>query len=977
MGIFGRFTLRSLARNRVRTAVSIVGIALSCALLTAVLTSVVSLSTMLLERTAADEGWWYAEAAGVTRDDVDELADDPSVTDWTGIADLGAVSLGDENSDVFGRYLHAKTWPAEQNADKPLVQDPELVAGRAPEAPGEIALPHYLQNAELEPCGVHVAGGGPLKVGSSITLDLGTRTVTDLASGASYAATTLNGDVIDESTQRETYTADLGTLEGTVVGFYRSYGISSTFAMQGNCAYVYDDGSALDRVLADDSDATWASVLFRTENPADAESIASRIVESMPANTNGGSQAHTSLLRWMGVTPDTAIWNTLYWIAGILAAVIIVAGVSLVYNAFAISVAERTRQFGLLASLGASKRQLRRTVLTEALVLGTVGIPLGLALGLAGCYAVFGFTGEGLAAMLGAAEAGAAVNVRVVVSAPALALSALLALVTLLASAWIPALRAGRVSAVDAIRQAQDVRLSRRGRRAVLRAARRAQRAGRAKPLAEKDVRLHGIAARLFGVPGFVAHRNLTRSTSKGRVTVAALAVSVALLIISGSIGATLEYASGTALDTMEGQDLLLNIDATGAGADQSLALADGKVDGPGMQKALARFYADAKDVEGAEANGYTTTYLAEMILSTGMASDDMGSFDPDGTRLSDGRWYGSAYVEFVDERSWDDYVSALELSQSEFCDAEHPRAIAVNGYNSHTDNNEAYAHWQPLAATGTAESLEFVDLDGSFFSEVQDGPSGEPEASYYDEDGNERTMPLDEAVARKTSIEVGALADSAPACVDSSDGTLQIILPASAIELADTMGYSYANMSFSTDGDAARASDAQDALESIASEHPELDVTYYNVAGSKLQARLMTSTINTFIYCFAVVCGLIAVANVFNTLTNSLMLRQREFAVLKSVGMGNRAFRGMIAYECASYAVRGFAAGFVIALAAAVGLYQSMTLSYATYEFSLPWLQIGVSAAVIVTVILASVAFALHQARSSSIVDALRTDAL
>ena len=209
MGIFGRFTLRSLARNRMRTAVSIVGIALSCALLTAVLTSVVSLSTMLLERTAADEGWWYAEAAGVTRDDVDELADDPSVTDWTGIADLGAVSLGDENSDVFGRYLHAKTWPAEQNADKPLVHDPELVAGRAPEAPGEIALPHYLQNAELEPCGVHVAGGGPLKVGSSITLDLGTRTVTDLASGASYAATTLNGDVIDESTQRETYTADL------------------------------------------------------------------------------------------------------------------------------------------------------------------------------------------------------------------------------------------------------------------------------------------------------------------------------------------------------------------------------------------------------------------------------------------------------------------------------------------------------------------------------------------------------------------------------------------------------------------------------------------------------------------------------------------------------------------------------------------------------------------------------------------------
>ncbi len=977
MGIFGRFTLRSLARNRVRTAVSIVGIALSCALLTAVLTSVVSLSTMLLERTGADEGWWYAEVADVGKEGLDRLAGNPDVTDWAGIADLGAASLGDENSDVFGSYLYAKTWPAKQDGSEPLVQDPELVAGRAPEAAGEIVLPHYLQNAELEPCGVNTAGGGAIKLGSSVTLELGTRTLTDDKSDTSRVATSMDGDVIADTAQSETYAQDLGSITGTVVGFYRSYGISSTYAMQGNSAYVYDDGTALERVLTDDSDATWASVLFRTGNPADAERTADDIVQETSCGPHAAARAHTSLLRWMGVTPDTSIWNTLYWIAGILAAVIIVAGVSLVYNAFAISVAERTRQFGLLASLGASKRQLRRTVLTEALVLGTVGIPLGLALGLAGCYAVFGFTGEGLAAMLGAAEAGAAVNVRVVVSAPALALSALLALVTLLASAWIPALRAGRVSAVDAIRQAQDVRLSRRGRRALRRAARRAQRAGSAKPLAEKDVRLHGIAARLFGVPGFVAHRNLTRSTSKGRVTVAALAVSVALLIISGSIGATLEYASGTALDTMEGQDLLLNIDATGAGADQSLALADGKVDGSGMQKALARFYADAKDVEGAEANGYTTTYLAEMILSTGMASDDMGSFDPDGTRLSDGRWYGSAYVEFVDEKSWDDYVSALGLSRDEFCDPAHPKAIAVNGYNSHTDNNEAYAHWQPLAATGTAESLEFADLDGSFFSTVQSGPDGKLEASYYDESGNERAMPLDEAVAETTSVEVGALADHAPACVSSSEGTLQLILPASAIKLADTMGYSYANMSFSTDGDAARASDAQDALESIASEHPELDVTYYNVAGSKLQARLMTSTINTFIYCFAVVCGLIAVANVFNTLTNSLMLRQREFAVLKSVGMGNRAFRGMIAYECVSYAVRGFAAGFVIALAAAVGLYQSMTLSYATYEFSLPWLQIGISAAVIVAVILASVAFALHQARSSSIVDALRTDAL
>ena len=380
--VFTRFTLRSLKANRVRTVVSVIGIALSCALITAVLTSVVSLTDALIQRTAEDEGWWYAEAAGITADDLDRLQDEPGVVDWTGIADLGTVSLDEENSDLFGKYLYAKTWPTEQDSEKPLVQDPELVAGHAPEAPGEIVLPHYLQNVELAPCGLATAGGGPIKLGSKVTLDLGTRTVTSLADGVSFTMTSLRGDYIDDATQSESFSADLGQLSGTVVGFYRSYGYSATLAMVGNAAYVYDDGSALERVMTDDSDATWASVLFRTENPAEAERLADDIVNVWSRDIDGGSTVHSSLIRWMGVTPDTAIWNTLYQVAAILAAVVVVAGVSLVYNSFAISVAERTRQFGLLSSLGASRRQLRRTVLVEALVIGGVGIPVGLALGL-------------------------------------------------------------------------------------------------------------------------------------------------------------------------------------------------------------------------------------------------------------------------------------------------------------------------------------------------------------------------------------------------------------------------------------------------------------------------------------------------------------------------------------------------------------------------------------------------------------------
>ncbi len=959
MSIFTRFTCTSLKANRTRTTVSIVGVALSVALLTAVLTSVVSLTAMLVERTAGDEGWWYAEAMGITNEGLDLIENDPDVTDWTAVAELGTVELGQDNSDIFGPYCYAKTWPSAQHADEPLLSTPEIVAGHMPERPSEIVLPHYFQNAQLEPCGLATDDGGAIEVGSEITLDLGTCTV-DNADGSSYVASSVSGSYIDPS-QTVRFDADLGQLTGTVVGFYRAWGYSPVYALQGSAAYVYDDGTALERVISDASEATLGGVLFRTASPADARDLANELSDE--SLVTWGTTTHDSLLRWMGSTPDTAIWNTLYQIAGILAAVVVVAGISLVYNSFAISVAERTRQFGLLSSLGASRRQLRRTVFTEALIIGAIGVPAGIALGLAGCFVVFTLLGEGIAALSGGTEA------HVVVSPVALAISALLGLAVLLASAWIPAIRASRVSAIDAIRQARDVHLSRHGRRMLRRAARRGDDA------CAPTRRSLGVAGRIFGIPGFIAHRNLSRASSKGRITVAALAVSVALLIISGSIADVLRYATDTAVDTMDGQDLVLSIDATGAEADQTLALADGKVNGPAMQKVLKRFYAEAQNVDAASSNGYTTTYVADALFPAGMLNDEITGLETGSPRLADGSWFGSAFVEFVDDASWNAYVDELGLSRDEFCDPSHPRAIAVNAYQ--VNDGETYGSYQPIEKTGTIESLEFADLDGRFVSGIENDADGSLRALYYDDEGQEHYLPYDEAVAREDRIEVAALADHAPACVVNSSGTLQIILPARAIDLAETMGYQRASLSFNAGGDAARASDAQEALEAIAADYPELDITYSNVAQGKLQSRLMATTMNTFIYLFAIITGLIAVANVFNTLANSLMLRRREFAMLKSIGMGNRAFRRMIAYECASYALRGLVIGFALATLATLGLHESMRLSFSTYEPTLPWLQIGASVAIVLVVILASVAYALMRSRTSNVVEALREDAI
>ena len=964
MNIFTRFSLRSLFGNRTRTIVSIIGIALSCALVCAVLTSVVSMSNMLYERTAADEGSWQVEAANVPADAHRTLEGDGRVAARLDVAELGAIQMGDDNAADYGSYLFAKTWPVNPEGEN-LVTGPEITAGRAPEAPGEIALPHYLEGVELAPCGLSVQGAddaSAIELGSTVTAELGERTLRYLEddSGLTAAGTSLRGTYFQDDTVEETFDADLGQVSGTVVGFYRSYGFSSTRALQGNSVYAYPSGDEVEDALADASDATCVYSILTTHDPQDALTIADELSADIDPQA-GGVATHTSLLRWQGVTGSSEVWNTLYMIAGVLAVVIAVAGVSLVYNSFAISVAERTRQFGLLASLGASKRQLRRTVLTEALLLSAVGIPIGLVLGLIGCLAVFQLTGSGLAAMFDVDAYG--IQVSVTVSPAVLGISAGVALATVLVSAWIPALRASRVSAVDAIRQTRDIHLT---RRALARTGKSTADGG--------TVRLRGLSARLFGIPGFIAHRNLTRATSKGRVTVAALAVSVALLIISGVIGSVMDYASGTAIDAADGTDLQVRIDATTAeGSTGTIVREDGKVDNVALADALARLYDAADGLEGTTRAGYHASYVADTIVPASMVSDGSDHFF--GTLLADGSWSGPIYVDFIDTASWETYVDGLGLSREEFCDPARPQAIALNEYT--LNEGGTYGYYSPLSGTGTVETVSFAPLEGMYVGGVVSDTNGQPSVWYNAPDGSERFVPLDEGITARKEIIVGALADTAPTGISTRSGTLHILLPVSTMAANETLGFADAQMNFDAGGSAETAANAQDALELVATDFPELDCTYTNFADTKMQNRMMSDTVQTFIYCFTVICGLIAVANVFNTLTNSLILRRREFAVLKSIGMGESAFRRMIAYECASYALRGFAIGLALAAIAAAFLTQAMTYSFTTFTLEPPIAEAAAAAAIVLAVIVVSAAYALRRSHAANVVEALRDDAI
>ena len=113
MGIFTRFTLRSLARNRVRTAVTVAGIALSTALMTAVLTSVGSMQAALLERTVADEGSWHIFTTDVSDEALNALEADGRTSDIATFEELGSARLSEVESYTYGEFVAVRTLPEE------------------------------------------------------------------------------------------------------------------------------------------------------------------------------------------------------------------------------------------------------------------------------------------------------------------------------------------------------------------------------------------------------------------------------------------------------------------------------------------------------------------------------------------------------------------------------------------------------------------------------------------------------------------------------------------------------------------------------------------------------------------------------------------------------------------------------------------------------------------------------------------------
>ena len=1064
MHVVRAFTLRTLAKNRVRTAVTVAGIALSAALLTAVLVSLSSLTAFLYDEEVAQQGAWQVSATtndsakGAKARKSDRVAALSVVTD-VGFAvpgsksgasgaggDNGASASGEEepanDTNRYGNYLAVRAIDDDFSSVCAL----PLSEGRYPENSHEIVLYSLYRNST-------VFSSQPCDIGGTVTLNLGVRKpVPATAKDAEATVSTANPSTT-ANVSRET-SADAGTASAvdasatgagvgkmpayldisygyldaeadggsfneefvdaglsqtyTVVGFYQTNN-SFTATGFGTVGFTFADDQ-METALGKLGEAPSEAVYFITSGFSTVEEI-----EEFACGIFDSSQdkvsLHNALLRYSGISSDRAIWDTLRQMVAVLAVIIVAASASLIYNSFAISVAQRTRQFGLLASIGASRRQIRAMVRYEAFVLALVGIPLGLALGVGGSYVVLTALSPALSKVMGGSgltQFGVHVDILF------LSVAAALAFVAVAVSAQIPSRRAARVSAVDALRNTQDVNMGRTlGKR-------------RDTGFSGADPwKPHGIAAgaRLFGVPVMLAQRSAKRSRSKGRVATASLLLAVILLVTAGALNLYLSTFVKVA-GNVAFYDVYLNVygenlrsaiandaapgeDGGASGAEGGTSDAEGGASGGfgtvddldstgdrssypfGSRTSLSGFSAMCNALnalDGAEVVSSSVRLSVPVGIPASMVGEGLVSASVTETQ-EDGSVATQLTLSFIDDESYATYLSEQGLDAARFLDAEHPLALANR--QAYGNDGSMYQIMDMIVDTGAVSLYAYGQRNGAApLSSEMMLSSGRLGVCYESSGETLVEVSREEGAHVAGKVEVGALVDDLPPIMKGNT-VPAIFMPASFAGMFG-LGEIAAMNGTAADNDDAAALDIDSSLSFAiafeAEDHADVaksvqecmrqtgyDHYVYDATANQEQSELALTVVETFSLSFAIILALIAVTNVFNTLVNGLVLRRREFAMLKSVGMDDRAFNRMIAWECVRYGVRGLVGGLAVSVLVSFLLYNALGESVSGLSFALPWKSMGAAVLAVVLVTLASTAYGLHRARANNIVAALR----
>lgn len=904
MSILSKVTWQTMRKNRTRTIVTIIGVILSAAMFTAVTTFASSLFYHLKNTCIYNNGSYHICAEGVSESASEKAQADKRVDKYGIFKTVGYADAGSSNE--YKPYIYIVS------ADKMSLEltPIHIVTGRLPENPNEILIPAHLMSNGSVKC----------SVGDKLSYSVGIRT-----DESGYPLTQSNpffpeaGEFIKSGTVKSY----------TVVGIYERPNFEARSAPGYTAITVGESDTVND----------YGNQVFITlKDPTrDMSSFESECLKNINRYEN------KSVLMFSGYSVYDNITGFLVRMGVVFVLLIMLGSVSLIYSAFSISVSERTKQFGLLSSIGATRRQIRHSVFCEAFIVSAIGIPLGVIAGIGGMGVTLLLCGDRFESLIASPY-----KMKLTVSPAAVIAAIAVALFTVIISAIIPAKRATRVTAIEAIRQTGDIKAS------------------------GKNVRTSPLFMKLFGLEGLLAKKYFKRSKRKYRTTVISLTLSIILFISSSSFCLYLKKFADEDIPDY-------GVDITVSGLSASTA--DSAIDL--IEKLPEVLVAQYGSVDSYIMADDKSTYSAEhlrYIADRDKRADDTGSLS-----LRDATQPITVY--YMNDTAFSDLLKKNGLSDEKGDYSSGRSVLFVNStksveYYRTEKGNERVTYTFDWFTSGV-KSIDYIpslpDKDGYDLIGVYEDDDeklkmysvreGEEGANYsFDSKGRPTGDNVEKFDVEVKSIGIGALIDEMPIGV-FDDSIPMIIMPISANKQLDKVS---CNVYVLTSDHKATVEGIKKALAENGISVSDNDINDYAAAAQ--DTRNLVVLVNVFSYGFIVLISLISAACVFNTISTNIALRRKDFAMLRSVGMTKKGMDRMMNYECMLYGSRSLMFGLPISLLLSVAIYKISSGS-AIGNIELPWMSILIAILSVFAVVFATMLYAMKKVRKENPIDALKND--
>lgn len=908
MNVFNKVTLESLKKNRTRTIVTIIGIMLSAAMICASTTLVSSMQNFVLRCEIYSSGDWHGAVYDAAYKDYEDIRDSGKVSSAAYAQVLGYAKIGSANE--YKPYLYVLGGDAASGYFETMPV--HLLLGTLPKDSTEIILPEHLTSN----------GKVNYTLGDTVTLEVGDRTLDGKRLGQDTPVYTY-----DSKTHTEVMSSE--RLENTEPRTYTVVGIYERPTFEDYSAPGYTALTAADTESADQAPI---HCYFKLHKPAGVYDF----MKEMGYAQEYRYAYNTKVLLYSGTAPFDSFLTAFYSLAAIIIALIVFGSVSLIYNAFSISVSERTRQFGLLSSVGATRKQLRRMVLFEALAVSIVGIPLGILVGIGGIGITLLLIGDKFFSIVRVD-----IPMRLCVSWQAVLIAAAIALTTVLISAWIPSKRATRVSAVEAIRQSMDIKVSGR------------------------PVRTSKLAYKLFGLPGVLAGKHYKRNRKKYRTTVVSLFMSIVLFVSAAAFtDYMMESAEGGLASDQFDLIYAAEPDASAAMTPDALLellFSESNVTGG--------TYTKKQFLQGDISREYVTAMFADRFADFGTESEDAAPKD----------FSISGYLYFVADAEFNRLLEKYDLKEADYYDRDKPLGIALDRNIELDRRLEKYVTLDTLKGDGCViEGLYYVEIDGYYRKDSRIDENGNKVVLYQNRDNESDIieLPYEESFAKYT-LRSEKTIEEAPFFVSrSTPVAINMIYPYSMLEsvVPEAALNQFRNTEYFLTSSNHAAS--FENLATVLTENGLSSRQLFDYAANAETNRNVITIIRVFAYGFIVLISLIAAANVFNTISTNISLRRREFAMLKSVGMTQKGFRRMMNYECLLYGSKALLLGLPVSCGITYLIYRAVTTAYET-SFHLPWAAIGIAVLSVFLVVFATMMYSMSKVKKDNPIDALKNENL